>query len=394
MRHINILLRPFRVLLILLCKSIAGVIPKDRKLVLFGAWFGQKYADNTKYLFEFCLGRSEVNPVWFTKSKSVFAYLSKQGKPVVYSKTLKGLFTQMRARMLVSTVDYGDFNYYFISNCIIFDQGHGVAIKHSHDFGYESKYQMFFDRLIHINVERYACATNPSLVEMVQDEVMIPNDHIVYANMARTDALFDDNIYDKRNDFLNSIINNRIVIVYAPTHRMQGKIAVRVEELFDLSEIQKLCERFNAVFIIKKHFYHRTEKTELERFDRIFDITNEDIETQSLLCMTDILISDYSAIYIDFLATDRPIILYPYDYEEFCSSIRGLFLRMEDNPVGYKAKNQKELSECLENVLIDPNDTMHAEGRDYLRKRYYNPGQPLGNSREYLYSIMLQLMKK
>lgn len=378
----------------MICKLIVGMIPKDKKLVLFGAWFGQRYADNTKYLYDYSLEKNEIKAVWFTKKREVYEYLHRANKPVVYSKSLAGIWTQARAAMLVSTVDYGDFNIYLLSGCTIFDQGHGVAIKRSHDNGYETTYQRFFDRLIHVNVDRYACGTNPCLLEMAHDEIPVPDDRVIYANMARTDVFFDDRLYDHRNDFLDEIIKDRVVLLYAPTHRMQGKVPIEIDKILDLPSIQKICEEHNAVFIIKKHFYHRHEETDLHSYKRIIDVTNTDVETQSLLCKTDILISDYSAVYIDFLATDRPIILYPYDYEQFSKQMRGFYLRMEENHVGYKPSNPKEFSQCLEKVLLDPKDSLHASGREDLRGKYYNPGQQLGNSREYLYNIMLKLLER
>ena len=116
------------------------------------------------------------------------------------------------------------------------------------------------------------------------------------------------------------------------------------------------------------------------------------METQSLLYRTNILISDYSAIYIDFLATNRPIILYPYDYKDFTSNMRELFFRMEDNHVGYKPVTPEQFSDCLEKVLQEPEDEIHEAGRAEMRSKYYNPGQKLGTSREYLYTIILKLL--
>ncbi|MBR0090676.1 MAG: CDP-glycerol glycerophosphotransferase family protein [Lachnospiraceae bacterium] len=389
----KILLRPPRVLFILFLKAIVGLIPKDHKLVLFGAWFGQKYADNTMYMYEYCLKKKDVSATWFTKNRAVYNYLRERKMPVVFSGTAKGLFTQMRANMLVSTVDYGDFNTYLLSGCTLLDLGHGYAIKYNSDKDTETLYQRFFRRLIHINVNHYACAPNPYLVKMADGQIQLPLNRIIYANMARSDVFFDDNLYDNRNERIDRMINHKYTIVYAPTHRAQGKIPVEINKILDLGKIQELCEKHNAVFIVKKHFYHRNEKTDLTSYNNIFDISSMDVETQSLLSKTDLLISDYSAIYIDFLATDRPIILYPYDYEYFSSQIRELFLKLEDNHVGYKPQTPEALNHYIEVVLKEKKDDAHRDGREELRKRYYNPAQELGNSRQYLYKKMLELLR-
>ena len=40
-------------------------------------------------------------------------------------------------------------------------------------------------------------------------------------------------------------------------------------------------------------------------------------DVNSFLPFVDVLITDYSALYHDFLLLDRPILFVPYDYEEF-----------------------------------------------------------------------------
>lgn len=33
---------------------IAKIVPKDENIWIFGAWFGEKYADNSKYSWNIC----------------------------------------------------------------------------------------------------------------------------------------------------------------------------------------------------------------------------------------------------------------------------------------------------------------------------------------------------
>ncbi|MGN0521726.1 MAG: CDP-glycerol glycerophosphotransferase family protein [Eubacterium sp.] len=55
------------------------------------------------------------------------------------------------------------------------------------------------------------------------------------------------------------------------------------------------------------------------------------IDTNSLLGATDILVSDYSSIFFDFLVTGRPIIFYVPDLSSYAQS-RGLYFQIEDLP--------------------------------------------------------------
>ena len=49
------------------------ILPKDENIWLFGAWFGEKYADNSKYLFEYVnKNLPSVRAIWLTKNESVY----------------------------------------------------------------------------------------------------------------------------------------------------------------------------------------------------------------------------------------------------------------------------------------------------------------------------------
>jgi len=66
-----------------------------------------------------------------------------------------------------------------------------------------------------------------------------------------------------------------------------------------------------------------------------------DIQTNELLGIADILISDYSSVFFDFIPTERPIIHYLYDLEEYTKD-RGLNLTEEELP-GKVVKTNTEL---------------------------------------------------
>ena len=59
-------------------------------------------------------------------------------------------------------------------------------------------------------------------------------------------------------------------------------------------------------------------------------VPNE-LPTNDMLAVTDVLITDYSSIFIDFLATGRPVLFYAPDIAEYESS-RGFYLPFEDWP--------------------------------------------------------------
>jgi len=65
---------------------------------------------------------------------------------------------------------------------------------------------------------------------------------------------------------------------------------------------------------------------------------------------SDILITDYSSIYIDFLLTNKPIIFYSFDKNKYLKS-RNTYFKYEDVTIKETtAKNQNELEYIIKNI--------------------------------------------
>ena len=56
--------------------------------------------------------------------------------------------------------------------------------------------------------------------------------------------------------------------------------------------------------MIRRHFYHKGEKVDFSMYSNITDITEKSMDIQELLMDTDILVTDYSSTYIDYLLLD------------------------------------------------------------------------------------------
>lgn len=368
------------------------LIPKDKRLILFSAWFGNKYADNAMYMYEF-FQRTDYKPVWYTRNKDIYNHLKSEDKLVVYGNTLKAIWTQIRAKMLVSSVQFADFSELFLSNCIFLDLGHGFPNK---QIGYkqpdtDTVYNKYID-LLRTKLSFYMTAASEITRDIQMDTFNLRKEQVIYCNKPRTDVLFDKSLRDGKNENIIKLIAGRKAIVYMPTHRSCGAVPIGVSRLMDLDRIQYICEKYDAVFLIRKHYYHRAEHEELSKYSRIIDITSEILDTQVLLYQADIIVSDYSSCYIDYLLLNRPVILYTYDLEDYLKKERGLYLGIQDNHVGFKPKTSAEFCNSLESVCKEWTDMEHLEGRKALREHYFSNSVSVGGAREEVMRYMVQLL--
>ena len=122
------------------------------------------------------------------------------------------------------------------------------------------------------------------------------------------------------------------------------------------------------------------EVENLEAYPHIIDITNEDMDIQRLIMETEILITDYSSIYIDYLLLDSPLLFYCYDYEHYLANDREMYFEYEEVTPGVKAKSFDELLGQLKEVTVS-GDSYGKEDRERVKNMFYcKKGQgPVGN---------------
>lgn len=137
------------------------------------------------------------------------------------------------------------------------------------------------------------------------------------------------------------------VVLYAPTWRGgQGKIETDIERI--LQDIQALSGK-NYQLVFRGH--HFIEKS-LESVGMPVVLAGQEIDANRLLAIVDVLITDYSSIFFDFLPTKRPIIYYAYDLEEY-SVTRGLYFSLDTMP-GSLCQSINEVLEAVQNNIENP----------------------------------------
>lgn len=371
--------------------SILRLIPKKKGLVLCSAWFGQKYIDNTKYVYEYLLYHSKYKVYWITKNKSIYNQLCNANKPVVMFNSLSGIWKQIRAQAVFSTVQFNDYNQWLLTNTIYIDLGHGHPIKNPGK-AFLQEPLLTLQKLKVENVHYFGIKASDFAKEKYQDIVPVKPDHIFISDFARNDVFIDADLRKGKNVIVEQYKGGRKAIVYMPTHRSDGRKRMDLGEILPLNEIQLFCQDHNYVFIIKKHFYHRNETMDLSDYSNIFDITNVDeIDPQVLLFQADILISDYSACYIDYLLLDRPLMFYQYDIKDFQEQERSLYIPFESLDIAPISYSKEDFMEKL-CIACNPDDLYADHRREFIPHYFKNIKQE--NGREKVRIILDQLMEQ
>lgn len=358
---------------------LSMLMPRNKKLCVFGAWLGERFADNSKQLFIEACERKNLRAVWITKSESVLKEIHDMGYEAYMWGTPKAVWTQLRAGYAIVSNGISDLEHTFLGRSVIIDLWHGIPLKkvvydNKYEKDWDSPKQKLRDKLINVPLGKmYFVAPSEMFIPIYQSAFRRKKEQIICLGQPRSDIFFADNKPDK-------YFSDKKIILYCPTHRNEGAERIELSKIFNLERLEKFLDESGYYFVIKKHFYHRMEVENLEAYPHIIDITNEDMDIQRLIMETEVLITDYSSIYIDYLLLDSPLLFYCYDYEHYLANDREMYFEYEDVTPGVKAKTFDELLGQLKEVTVS-GDSYGKEDRERVKNMFYcKKGQgPVGN---------------
>ena len=173
----------------------------------------------------------------------------------------------------------------------------------------------------------------------------------------RIDVLFDKERM-KTEKWLTGT-ENKFVITYMPTHRGMGSGEVSPFPFENMPDVHKWMQERNIVFIMKQH-PNMMAKTNPATTDAYVDITKCGYDTQVCLYHTDILITDFSSVWIDYFVLRRPVIFYYYD--DFVHQDWGQLYDITSDPPGSFCYSPEELFDAIKKIFANY-DTMRPSDR-------------------------------
>lgn len=142
------------------------------------------------------------------------------------------------------------------------------------------------------------------------------------------------------SDFLKPILKGKKIITYAPTFR--GRISTHFKEA--LIDLEKVHQAIGNDYIVIYKSHPLIQHSNYEKNEHVLYIQDELIS--SLFCVTDILVTDYSAIAIDWMVFNKPIIAYSPDLMTY-SHKPGFTIDYENEFPGQVTKNEDELIKAI-----------------------------------------------
>lgn len=341
---------------------------RNKKIWIFGDRFGNRYDDNSKFLYEYVVNNEKhIKAVWITDNKNIIKKLRSRGELCFGRWSFKGIIYSLFAGVGIVSFSRYDINSALMGNVIWVNLHHGNTIKKDFDnkmlkvriINFLLKYLFrfrttYYDYMICSNL-------NKKLINSFSEHFKIPKTNFLLSGLPRNDFFYSHSIHDSNNTCKR--------ILYAPTFRVLSK-EKKVDLFYKYKWNTDLINNFlidkNLYLIIRPHPHLKLSKklfNEIDKVSNIFFSNSLETSPQAELLKSDYLITDYSGIYIDFLHLKKPIIMAPFDFDEFEKS-EGLNYDYEK--VGSKTKilNWEDFTKIKFDELVF--DKQHKKIFDYF----------------------------
>lgn len=346
------------------------IIPKKRNQILFTS--DPDFSDNSRAFFEYLNSNNignEYNLVWISRDEKVAARLNKRDIQAYSQKNIRWLICLFRSRYIVGC--HGTYSTIKARNQIFIELWHGMPLK---AVGFvdslETKNSLANLKKVSDAKDILISTSKTTKNALISCFYMDPR-KVYITGQPRNDNLYTKDARSILSDLIKRDLSQyRKIVLFTPTFRVWSEknrieVHTRKNNLFNFDdyfaqEFQHFIEENNLLFLLKLHPYE--EEYVLSRFqpqDNVVVITSsclqeKFIDLYHILGAVDVLITDYSSIYFDFLLLNRSILFVPTDLEEYCHS-RGFAMEPYDfwTP-GPKATTFRDFLRELKRCIDDP----------------------------------------
>ncbi len=343
----------------LIFSALSRLIPKDDHKILF--FSVPDYSDNAKYVYDRMLESG------FDKThRLIWCVYSPVPANHVIRRSREYIHHALTAKYIVSTHGTPAWK---SKNQVSIELWHGLPLKtigHFADMDHPNAAARLSagHRLRRFaNSVDYLITTSEFERLIFSSAFLIDPGKILVIGQPRCDALYRSR--DSGIDALCRILGRddiagKRILLYLPTFREYDTGASRtiLEGILASERFRQFVKDENLLFICKPHS-HDENLFQAYNGEHIHILLNGDLRRAGntiydFLNAVDILVTDYSSVYFDFLHLNRPIVFYVPDIEEYRNQ-RGFILEpFRDWAPGAISTNVDELIEALTSTLAGP----------------------------------------
>ena len=330
---------------------------------VFSSVHNRTFNYNSSYLFlyvkEHC---PEIHPYYVMNDDKKREELGeKYGKEYFLDgKTMVGILKILSCKVWFTSTAPPLYGMGFRKKYVILNLWHGIPLK---KIGMEQKNLSWFTRKYYkyFFADNYegVVTTSSHLVDIMSRSFLVEPERIKVWGQPRNDVLFSSNSEGKGLEevFSGELPPYEKVVLYAPTFRDHEPTQLFPFQDMDRERLCQWLEEKKIFLCIRLHLYDQTGYQWIQELDRTgsrIRFLNEDrtVDIMEALKEFDLLITDYSSIYMDYLLTGKPVLFLPYDQEAYLKE-RGMNFPYDQVTPGPKPKTFQEFLNSMEDLLYN-----------------------------------------
>lgn len=358
---------------------VSKIIGRSRNTVIFGAWMGEKFADNSRYLFQYLASHKEEyglkNVVWATRKESVQKLLHEMGYQCVLIGTKESFYWHCKAgiHVICNMTDGGD--QYDSDIDISLSAGakkvqlwHGNGIKCVPGGKRENSRIKSVMRRISAKglwdvANYYFLCKNDLDVKFFEQKFGTIPEQCIDGAYPRTCKCEQYTTAEK--DVLELLDQYNKVILYLPTFR--AKYDAFIPPLSDKRVIE-FIEKENILWIEKPHAADKQSSSvskvkshNVLSLDSTFDIN-------VLMPYIDLLVTDYSSAMLDALFFKKQVVYYVPDYDYYINDDRGFLVDYDSVCISDKIQ---KISDLVPGIIDALSKKEYGEKENKIRKLFW-----------------------
>lgn len=349
---------------------IFSSIFKIKKRIIFATYRTDTLEGNYKYIIE------ELE-----KRNTGYSYkiLYKPQKNGIKEK-IKYLFHMIRAEYYMATSNYFIIDDFYLPVYVVEKLRKGtevVQVWHACgafkkfgfsilDRGFGADEDYIKDIPIHSNYSN-VLVTSKEVSKYYAEAFNMSDINIKPIGIPRTDIFFYEEKKMEAKEKLYKLYPKLIgkkIILYAPTFRGTSQRDAKSEIKFNLKKVLESIED-DYIFALKMHPFVKESFKELEN-DKFIDLSDYSF-INDILCITEILITDYSSTLFEFSLLEKKIILYADDLDEYINE-RDFYYEYNSFVPGPIVNNTADLINIINDENYDYNKVREFKNKffDYV----------------------------
>lgn len=200
----------------------------------------------------------------------------------------------------------------------------------------------------------YLIVTSDRIKKYYSEAFQMPESKIKSLGLPRMDYYFENHDLDKlKAEFCQKygISQDKKIILYAPTFRDEAQY----NNVFNYLDLDKFNEELSDDYVLALRLHPKINdfyQDEISSKGQYIDVSGFESE-QELMLISDILITDYSSIMIEYAILNRPIVFFTYDIDSYLANERGFYYDFKTTVPGPIVCTSDELINIIKNDDFD-----------------------------------------